>query len=233
MAGALRRRDSFGGLSEPNEVERALGVPSRRRGAPCSSWVQFGLELNSLGLTAEEEAALEAQSASALKVARMFIAAEEYRLAAVAAGIPLDEESKPDPRTKPRLGTPQQWLDWGKELYALGLSPEEEEGLDAHSKAALGVVRVLAKRGEDTVLPTSATAWVDFGLELSGLELSVEEEGMLDALSRAALAACRVLEVRWMDDETQSKRGINTSTWIELGTQLSALPRVGHGEQRR
>ncbi|KAL1530228.1 hypothetical protein AB1Y20_001143 [Prymnesium parvum] len=207
----------------PDETGRVLGVPFLPGlDSQGTAWLEFGLELIGLELNDEEVAQLEWQSAAALRGARLLRASDEYRTAAAAAGVLRTSLQQLSPFSRSRSVT-HEWLHWGKELYALGLGPEEEEGLDSQSKAALGLVRLLALRETETLLPDNTSAWVDLGLELSGLELSLEEEAVLDALSRAALAACRVLEVRWMDDETQRQRGIKTSAWIELGMQLVGM----------
>jgi hypothetical protein len=51
------------------ELEAALDAQARRGGVP-SSWIAFGLELASLGLSESDEDALDLQSQAALNVAR-------------------------------------------------------------------------------------------------------------------------------------------------------------------
>lgn len=51
------------------ELEAALDAQARRGGVP-SSWISFGLELASLGMSESDEDALDLQSQAALNVAR-------------------------------------------------------------------------------------------------------------------------------------------------------------------
>ena len=71
--GAVRRlAGGLGGSAAMGtEEEAALDVGSGGRvGGGCTSWVSFGLEVASLGLTAEEEASLDAQSLAAVRAVR-------------------------------------------------------------------------------------------------------------------------------------------------------------------
>ena len=93
------------------------------------------------------------------------------------------------------------WLGFGLELFAVGLSAEEEAQLDDQSRAALFSARQVCGALTEPDDATSADAdeqfmWLGWGLELVEAGLGTHEEAELDAHSRAALAGARLLQAR-------------------------------------
>jgi len=83
-AHVLRQRTG----AEPTDAQKALGVPTRQKGALGSAWLQFGLELSQVGLSDSEVVALDGQSRAALAAARFMI----LRLGVGSGGLTTVEE---------------------------------------------------------------------------------------------------------------------------------------------
>jgi hypothetical protein len=178
-----------GGVSGGVELEAAAAGHSGRRRGP---WVSLGMELCGLGLSVEEEEALDPHSKAAMAAARVML--HRRSIAGTDSEAALDGQSR-------LAGAPSSWIDFGSQLAGQGLSAEEEAALDPHSRAALAVVRVLALRGnlggtDVEVAPGSQSrragkkkAPMSFGLDLSRLGFTVEEEAALDSQSKVS---CRL-----------------------------------------
>ncbi|KAL1500428.1 hypothetical protein AB1Y20_013085 [Prymnesium parvum] len=164
--------------------------------APATSWLGFGLELAALGLSADEEAALDAQARAALQSARVVKARGE----------------------PPESMVKSAWVGFGLELAALGLSADEEGALDAQAQAALHSARVVKARGEPPEVGTVKSSWVGFGLELAGLGLNADEEEALDAQARTALRSARIIKARG-----ELPEGMVKSSWLGFGLELAGL----------
>ncbi|KAL1498994.1 hypothetical protein AB1Y20_013513 [Prymnesium parvum] len=208
-------------LPSAKETAEAEALPAeqrptgrgRARSAPHTSWLAFGLEIDALQLSAEEEAHLDGLSRAALGAVRELslhpplqadgsppIEEQEALLsrsqAAVrrlrthllsGSGEALD--SPAEAAVAPHgHAAPLTWVQLGAELMEAALPAEEEAALDPQAKAALRVARARRAAAEGAA---AEGAWADLALELAALAPNGEEEAALDLRARRALREIR------------------------------------------
>jgi len=145
---ANRRNDATPGRTRNSECDEKF--PS----APIRPWVDFGCELDDLGLSEEGEMELSCQARDALLAARTLRAREAPEAptsksstpSSAPAGILVDMPGD-DVGLANKLRGP--WLDFGAELESIVLSEAEERALVGPARDAFDVARGLRSRDAD------------------------------------------------------------------------------------
>ncbi|KAL3928896.1 MAG: hypothetical protein SGPRY_002196 [Prymnesium sp.] len=209
-----------GGLEEeamPDSQTRCSKTP----GVDGKAWMEFGLELERLNLSAGEEATLDPQAAAALASARPMGQThlndegakgpmgrshlnDEGREGPM-RGSCFNDEGGEFPVGRPHLDD-ERWVLSDTQSSVPRMSEEEKpvESIGKHVRdlflpgASLGgdsapPMEKEASPGAHHKLQKPSSTWVEWGLELAGVGMTIEEEASLDALSRASLQAARVL----------------------------------------
>eukprot|EP00967_Tisochrysis_lutea_P123203 scaffold204774_cov28-Tisochrysis_lutea.AAC.1 len=212
-----------------NKTEGSETAPN----VPHHPWIDFGRELDFVGLHEEEERALSGQGRDAIVAARILRAREKPEAVpshATRRGTPPDLGSicrEGAERRPPGRGM----VDFGIELDSIGLSEAEENELSAQGRDALMAARILRTReatenapnkpghhmpsmpansknqaeGAESTLSVPDRPWMAFGCELDDLGLTEAEEKSLSFSGRDALLAARALRSREAQEAKPSK----------------------------
>jgi hypothetical protein len=208
-------------------VERLLGGRGRtalreggeaRLSQPRRDWIEFGIQLDAAGLDEDEELLLSGFARDAIIAARALRARGQ---------VSVEETGEAGLSTSNR-----QWIEFGLELDAEGVTEGEEQALSGYARGALAVARALRMRGaldegewREAAASRFNRRWIKFGAELDAANLGEDGEHGLSAFARDAIAAARIIRARDglpLTEESEMVPGKSGCSWLDFGRDLDS-----------